>query len=44
MVSLTRRSRLATTAVILALAEEPATWRYSHELCQRLDLEPGRLY
>jgi hypothetical protein len=33
-----------TTAVILALAEQPATWRYGDELCQQLDLEPERLY
>jgi PadR family transcriptional regulator PadR len=33
-----------TTAVVLALAEEPATWRYGYELCQRLDLQAGRLY
>jgi PadR family transcriptional regulator, regulatory protein PadR len=44
MVSFTRLSGQATTAVILALAEQPATWRYGHELCQQLDLEPGRLY
>jgi PadR family transcriptional regulator PadR len=39
-----RRSARATTAVILALAEQPATWRYGHELCQQLDLQPGCLY
>jgi DNA-binding PadR family transcriptional regulator len=44
MASFTRLSAQATTAVILALAEQPATWRYGHELCQQLDLEPGRLY
>jgi PadR family transcriptional regulator, regulatory protein PadR len=44
MGSFTRRSAQATTAVILALAEQPATWRYGHALCQQLDLEPGRLY
>jgi PadR family transcriptional regulator, regulatory protein PadR len=44
MASFTRMSAQASTAVILALAEQPATWRYGHELCQRLDLEPGRLY
>jgi PadR family transcriptional regulator PadR len=37
-------SAQATTAVVLALAEQPATWRYGHELCQQLDLKPGRLY
>jgi PadR family transcriptional regulator len=44
MASFTRLSAQATTAVLLALAEQPATWRYGHELCQQLDLEPGRLY
>jgi PadR family transcriptional regulator PadR len=44
MASFTRMSAQASTAVILALAEQPATWRYGHELCQQLDLEPGRLY
>ena len=44
MVSFTRLSGQATTAVILALAEQPATWRYGRELCRQLDLEPGRLY
>jgi PadR family transcriptional regulator PadR len=44
MVSFTRLSAQAMTAVILALAEQPATWRYGHALCQQLDLEPGRLY
>jgi PadR family transcriptional regulator, regulatory protein PadR len=44
MVSFTRLSTQATTAVILTLAEQPATWRYGHELCQQLDLKPGRLY
>jgi PadR family transcriptional regulator len=42
--SFTRLSAQATTAVILALAEQPATWRYGHELCRQLDLKPGRLY
>ena len=44
MASFTRLSAQATTAVVLALAEQPATWRYGHELCQQLDLKPGRLY
>jgi len=30
--------------VVLALAEQPAAWRYGYELCQRLDLEAGTLY
>jgi PadR family transcriptional regulator PadR len=44
MVSFTRLSAQAMTAVVLALAEQPATWRYGHELCQQFDLESGRLY
>jgi PadR family transcriptional regulator, regulatory protein PadR len=32
------------SAVVLALAEQPATWRYASELCQRLDLDAGGLY
>ena len=32
------------SAVVLALAEEPAAWRYGYELCQRLDLRAGSLY
>jgi PadR family transcriptional regulator, regulatory protein PadR len=44
MASFRRLSAQATTAVVLALAEQPATWRYGHELCQQLDLKPGRLY
>jgi PadR family transcriptional regulator PadR len=32
------------TAVVRALAEQPATWRYAAELCQRLDLTAGALY
>ena len=43
MVSSRRPSRQAT-AVVLALAHQPATWRYGHELCKQLDLKPGRLY
>jgi PadR family transcriptional regulator PadR len=43
MASFTRLSAQAT-AVVLALAEQPATWRYGHELCQQLHLTPGRLY
>jgi DNA-binding PadR family transcriptional regulator len=43
MVSFTRPSRQAT-AVVLALAEHPASWRYAAELCQRLDLRAGSLY
>jgi PadR family transcriptional regulator PadR len=44
MVSFTRESAPATTAVVLALAQQPATWHHGQELCQQLDLSPGRLY
>ncbi|MGH8991041.1 MAG: PadR family transcriptional regulator [Acidimicrobiia bacterium] len=40
----TRRPSAQTTAVVLALAERPATWRYGYELCQHLDLKPGSMY
>jgi DNA-binding PadR family transcriptional regulator len=30
--------------LVLALAEEPASWHYGYELCQRLDLTAGSLY
>jgi PadR family transcriptional regulator len=30
--------------VVLAMAEQPATWRYGYELCQRLDLRASALY
>jgi DNA-binding PadR family transcriptional regulator len=39
-----RRPSGQVTAVVLALAEEPATWRYAFELCHRLDLKAGSLY
>jgi PadR family transcriptional regulator len=39
-----RRPARQATAVILALAEQPATWRYASELSQRLDLDAGSLY
>jgi PadR family transcriptional regulator PadR len=39
-----RRPSVQANAVVLALAEEPATWRYGYELCQRLDLKAGTLY
>lgn len=40
----TRRASQQTAAVILALVEEPRTWRYGYDLCQRLDLMAGSLY
>ena len=39
-----RRPSAQTTAVVLALAEQPATWRYGYELCQQLDLKAGSVY
>jgi len=39
-----RRPSAQTTAVVLALAEKPAAWRYGYELCRELDLKPGSLY
>jgi PadR family transcriptional regulator PadR len=43
MVSLRHPPR-HVTAVVLALAEQPTSWRYGYELCQRLGLTAGRLY
>jgi|SRR5215216_7523905 PadR family transcriptional regulator PadR len=39
-----RRPSAQTTAVVLALAEQPTTWRYGYQLCQQLHLKPGSLY
>lgn len=39
-----RRPSQQTTAVVLALAENPTTWRYGYELCQGLELKAGSLY
>ena len=39
-----RRPPGQATAVVLALADEPAAWRYGYELCQRLGLSAGSLY
>jgi PadR family transcriptional regulator, regulatory protein PadR len=43
-VTRTRRPSAQTTAVVLALAEEPASWRYGYALCQQLDLKAGSVY
>ena len=40
----TRRPSAQTIAIVLALAEKPAAWRYGYELCRQLDLKPGSLY
>ena len=39
-----RRPSAQTVAVVSALAESPATWRYGYELCQLLDLRAGSMY
>lgn len=39
-----RRPSAQTVAVVLALAEQPAAWRYGYELCQQLALMPGTMY
>jgi PadR family transcriptional regulator PadR len=39
-----RRPSAQTIAVVLALAETPATWRYGYELCRMLDIQAGSMY
>ena len=39
-----RRPSEQTTAVVLALAEAPTTWRYGYELCRMLDVQAGSMY
>jgi len=43
-VTRSRRLSAQATAVVLALAESPAAWRYGYELCQQLDLKAGSMY
>jgi DNA-binding PadR family transcriptional regulator len=43
-VTSSRRPSAQTTAVVLALAEQPATWRYGYALCQQLGLKAGSMY
>jgi PadR family transcriptional regulator, regulatory protein PadR len=43
-VTRTRRPSAQTTAVVLALAEEPTAWRYGYQLCQQLGIKPGSMY
>jgi PadR family transcriptional regulator PadR len=43
-VTRSRRLSAQATAVVLALAERPAVWRYGYELCQQLDLKAGSMY
>jgi PadR family transcriptional regulator PadR len=39
-----RRPSAQTVAVVLALAERPAAWRYGYELCRQLGLKAGSMY
>jgi len=43
-VTRSRRPSAQTTAVVLALAQTPSTWRYGYELCQQLGLKAGSVY
>jgi PadR family transcriptional regulator, regulatory protein PadR len=43
-VTRSRRPSAQTTAVVLALAQAPSTWRYGYELCQQLGLKAGSVY
>jgi PadR family transcriptional regulator, regulatory protein PadR len=33
-----------TRAVVRAMAEKPAAWRYGYELCRQLGIRPGSMY
>jgi PadR family transcriptional regulator, regulatory protein PadR len=44
IVTRSRRPSAQTTAVVLALAQTPSTWRYGYELCQQLGLKAGSVY
>jgi len=39
-----RRPSAQTVAVVFALADTPAAWRYGYQLCQQLDIKPGTMY
>jgi PadR family transcriptional regulator, regulatory protein PadR len=39
-----RRPSAQTAAVVLALAQDPATWHYGYQLCQHLGLKAGSVY
>jgi PadR family transcriptional regulator PadR len=43
-VTRSRRPSAQTIAVLLALAEDPAVWRYGYDLCQQLGLKAGSMY
>jgi PadR family transcriptional regulator, regulatory protein PadR len=40
----TRRPSAQTVAVVMALAQRPAAWRYGYDLCQQLELQAGSMY
>ena len=40
----TRRPSAQTVAVLLALADDPTSWRYGYELCQQVGLKAGSMY
>jgi DNA-binding PadR family transcriptional regulator len=39
-----RKPSPQTVAVLLALAEEPATWSYGYDLCRAVELKAGTVY
>ena len=39
-----RRPSPQTVAVIEALAEQPAAWRYGYDLCRQLGMKAGSMY
>src|SRR5262245_66232583 len=39
-----RQPSTQTTAVLLALAEDPAAWRHGYDLCQQTGLKAGSMY
>lgn len=39
-----RRPSPQTTAVVLALAEQPTRWRHGYDLCTQLGLQAGSMY
>lgn len=39
-----RRPSAQTVAVLLALADDPVSWRYGYDLCQQTNLKAGTMY
>lgn len=39
-----RKPSTQTQAVLFALAENPASWRYGYDLCQQTSLKAGSMY